>query len=226
MFDLTDAIAAMLRSDRDDHLWPTVVVDELGVALGLTYSSIQSLRSAMDERRGVYWSRSRGALWRKGETSGDIQELIRIDLDCDRDALRFTVRQHGSGFCHLNTRTCWGDTSGLARLEDRLGSQATAEDPGSYTARLQREPTLLAAKIREEAAELVNATERADIVHEAADVLYFTLVKLAQCGIRLAEVGRELDRRALRVMRRRGDAKLPPAAAAQEDADARTASND
>ena len=106
--DLSDAIAAPLKSDRQDGLFATVVCDERGTALGLAWSDRDSLRQAIRTRRGVYRSRSRG-LWVKGETSGCSQDLLRVDLDCDRDAIRFTVRQHGSGFCHKRTWTCWGD---------------------------------------------------------------------------------------------------------------------
>lgn len=204
-FDLADALAAMLRSDRGDGLWPTVVVDESGIALGLVYSSLQSLRAAIDEQRGVYFSRSRGGLWRKGETSGDVQELLRIDMDCDRDALRFTVRQSGSGFCHTKTRTCWGEDAGLYRLARRLAG--ASNDPKSYTARLMRDPNLLASKLIEEARELVDASDSGAVTHEAADVIYFTLAKLASAGVALDQVSRELDRRSLRVTRRAGDAK-------------------
>jgi phosphoribosyl-ATP pyrophosphohydrolase/phosphoribosyl-AMP cyclohydrolase len=109
--DLADAIAAPLKSDRQDGLFATVVCDERGVALGLAWSDPDSLRRAVRTRRGVYRSRSRG-LWIKGDTSGCHQDLLRVDLDCDRDALRFTVRQHGSGFCHKKTWTCWGDRKG------------------------------------------------------------------------------------------------------------------
>src|SRR5256884_561632 len=79
-------------------VWPTVVCDEWGRALGLVWSTAESLARAVEERRGVYWSRSRQALWVKRETSGNTQLLLRVDLDCDRDALRFSVRQHGAGF--------------------------------------------------------------------------------------------------------------------------------
>jgi len=109
--DLADAIAAPLKSDRPDGLFATVVCDERGVALGLAWSDLDSLRQAVLTRRGVYRSRSRG-IWIKGETSGCRQDLLQVDLDCDRDAIRFTVRQHGSGFCHKNTWTCWGDRPG------------------------------------------------------------------------------------------------------------------
>jgi phosphoribosyl-ATP pyrophosphohydrolase len=212
-FELGDAVAAIMTTDRSDALWPTVVVDDVGIALGLVYSSRESLATAIRERRGVYWSRSRNQLWRKGQTSGSTQELLRVNVDCDRDALRFTVRQHGrGGFCHTGTDTCWGESDGIARLARRLSDPVTRADQGSYTARLVRDRDLLASKIREEAAELCAARERDDVVREAADLMYFTLVKLAAEGIDLAEVERELDRRALKVTRRRGDAK-PPAEA-------------
>jgi phosphoribosyl-ATP pyrophosphohydrolase/phosphoribosyl-AMP cyclohydrolase len=201
--DLADAFAAPLVSDRPDGLWPTVVCDEHGTALGLVYSSADSLRAAVTERRGVYWSRSRSELWRKGETSGAVQELVRVEADCDRDALRFTVRQAG-GFCHLATRTCWGADRGLAELERRLTDLVAHAEPGSYTSRLAGDPVLLAAKLVEEARELAEATRDDAVVWEAADVVYFTLVKLAANGSRLEDVARELDRRALAVRRRDG----------------------
>ena len=201
--DLADAFAAPLVSDRPDGLWPTVVCDEHGTALGLVYSSADSLRAAVSERRGVYWSRSRSELWRKGETSGAVQELVRVEADCDRDALRFTVRQAG-GFCHLDTRTCWGADRGLAELERRLIHVVAHAEPGSYTARLAGDPGLLAAKLVEEAHELAEAATDDEVVWEAADVIYFTLVKLAGAGSRLEQVARELDRRALQVRRRDG----------------------
>jgi phosphoribosyl-ATP pyrophosphohydrolase len=199
---LADAIAAPLRSDRPDGLWPTVVCDEAGRALGLVYSSAESLRAAVDERRGVYWSRSRGGLWRKGESSGAVQELVRIDPDCDRDALRFTVRQAPPGFCHMARHSCFGEDRGFARLERVLAERRARAPEGSYTKRLFGDPALLAAKLREEADELARAASRDELVWEAADVLYFTLVRLAAAGVPLAEVEAHLDRRGRRVTRR------------------------
>ncbi|GMV26201.1 MAG: hypothetical protein AMXMBFR58_22320 [Phycisphaerae bacterium] len=203
---LDQSIAACLASDRPDGLWPTVVVDERGAALGLCYSNAESLKAALAEQRGIYWSRSRG-LWRKGETSGSTQELLRIDMDCDRDTLRFTVRQQGPGFCHRATRTCWGPASGLSALCERLEQLKHSAPGGSYTARLFSDPALLSSKIVEEARELTAAASPSEIIHEAADVLYFSLVRLAAAGIPLSDIERELDRRALRVSRRGGDAK-------------------
>lgn len=208
---LGDAFAASLRSERPDGLIPTVVCDESGRALGLVWSSTRSLAVAIERGVGAYESRRRG-LWIKGATSGDTQELVRIEVDCDRDALRFVVRQGGRGFCHLGTRTCFGPARGLAGLEGTLAARRRSAPEGSYTRRLFEEQGLLGAKLVEEARELAEASGRADLVHEAADVLYFTLARLAQGGVPLAEVEAELDRRALKVARRGGDAK-PEAAA-------------
>jgi phosphoribosyl-ATP pyrophosphohydrolase len=199
--DLADAIMAPLVTDRPDGLYPTVVVDERGVALGLVYSSRASIREAVRRRMGIYQSRSRG-LWVKGESSGATQELLRIDLDCDRDSPRFVVRQKEPGFCHEDTMTCWGEDAGLGRLVRTLRRRREQAPPGSYTAKLFAEPALLAEKLREEAEELVEAREREHVIWEAADVLYFTLARLAKEGIELAEVEAHLDRRALKVTRR------------------------
>lgn len=204
---LADAIAAPLRTDRADGLWPTVVADERGVALGLAYSNAESVREAVETKTGVYHSRSRGGLWKKGATSGATQELLRIDADCDRDALRFTVRQQGDGFCHLDTRTCWGNDRGIGRLA-RLIAERIAEAPeGSYTKRLLDDPALLRAKLTEEAGELADASGPGDIAWETADVMYFALVAMARGDVDLVRVEAELERRARKVTRRPGNAK-------------------
>ncbi len=206
MLDFADALASPLSSDRPDGLWPTVVVDELGVALGLAYSSRDSLRDAVNTQRGVYESRRRGH-WVKGKSSGATQDLLRIDLDCDRDTLQFTVRQRGRGFCHRKTRTCWGDERGFGALSRMLAAWRDAAPPGSYTQRLFGDAALLSAKLTEEARELADARSAEEIRNEAADVLFFTLVKMQSAGVTLADVANELDRRALRVTRRPGNAK-------------------
>ena len=196
--ELGDAIAAPLKSDRADGLWATVVEDTGGRALGLAWSSAESLRTAVRERRGVYQSRSRG-LWRKGETSGATQELVRVAADCDRDTLRFTVRQHGTGFCHTGTRTCFDDP---VDLETRLRERLADPEPGSLTARLAGDPELLRGKLVEEAQELAEAGSKADAVAEFADLYYFALTRLLNAGGSLEDVRLELERRALKVRRR------------------------
>lgn len=204
---LADAIAAPLRSDRPDGLWPTIVADEHGVALGLAWSNAASLQQAVNRGVGVYFSRTRG-LWVKGETSGSTQELRRIALDCDRDALRFTVRQRGSGFCHYQTRTCFGDDPGLDSLLRRLlQKKADESDAASYTRRLLQDSTLLRAKLIEEAGELADAKTAEAAAWEAADLIYFTLVTMAKHDVSLSAVEEELKRRSLRLTRRPGNAK-------------------
>jgi phosphoribosyl-ATP pyrophosphohydrolase len=206
-FDLADALAATLRSDRPDGLWPTVVADESGKALGLAYSSAASLRQALATRRGVYQSRSRGGLWVKGETSGDTQELLRVDLDCDRDALRFTVRQAGRGFCHLGAWTCFGPMGGWEALEESVQARSRAAPPGSYTRRLLEDAELLRDKLIEEAEELAQAATADEVAAEASDLIYFATVAMARAGVTSSQVEQVLDRRARRVTRRPGNSK-------------------
>jgi phosphoribosyl-ATP pyrophosphohydrolase/phosphoribosyl-AMP cyclohydrolase/histidinol dehydrogenase len=112
-------------------------------ALGLVYSDAESISAALASGAGAYHSRSRGGLWRKGETSGRRQTLHRINADSD--ALRFKVTQEEGGggraaFCHLNTLSCWGEPRGIRHLEEtlmqRLGDDANSPDEGSYTKRL------------------------------------------------------------------------------------------
>ena len=193
-------------------VWPTVVCDEWGRALGLVWSTPDSLARAVQERRGIYWSRSRQQMWVKGETSGNTQLLLRVDLDCDRDALRFTVRQHGVGFCHLERRACWPEEFALDDLERTIVTRAASlpmADSDSRTGKLLRDPALLAAKLREEAAELTKARTRGEVVHETADLLYMALVALVRGGGSRAEVRAELARRHAGVTRRPMTAKSP-----------------
>lgn len=198
---LAEALTAPMSSDRADGLWPTVVTDEHGVALGMAWSNLASVRSAIATGSGVYHSRSRGT-WVKGESSGAVQTLLSIDADCDRDTLRFVVRQAEPGFCHLNNRTCWGPDRGLTRLARRLDAIAGARPADSNTTRLLEDPSLLAAKIVEEAGELAAATDTDSIAREAADVVYFTLVKAASAGVDLQAIAQILDLRELKVLRR------------------------
>jgi len=206
------AVAAPLAKPVENGgrgVWPTVVCDEWGRALGLVWSTPESLACAVEQRRGVYWSRSRQALWVKGETSGNTQQLLRVDLDCDRDALRFTVRQHGAGFCHLDRSACWPAEFALDDLERTIVTRAASSDPDSRTSKLLGDPALLAAKLREEAAELAEAETRGAVVHETADLLYMSLVALVRRGGSLADVRAELGRRHAGVTRRPMTAKAP-----------------
>jgi len=205
---LGDAVAAPLTKPLPGEVWPTVVCDEAGRTLGLVWSTRESLARAVGERRGIYWSRSRQEIWEKGATSGNTQQLLRVDLDCDRDALRFTVRQSGAGFCHLERRSCWPSEFDLIDLEVTLADRMARPIAGSGTAKLLADPALLAAKLREEADELGQAESSEDVVRETADVLYMALVALRRGGGTLADVRAELARRHGAVTRRPMESKV------------------
>ena len=229
---LGQAVGAPLVKAIDGRLWPTVVCDEEGHAIGLVWSTRESLEAAVQQRRGIYWSRSRDSLWIKGETSGATQELVRVELDCDRDALRFVVRQEGSGFCHTGTPGCWPTPFTLSTLSDVISRRGQEAPEGSGTAKLIADPEILASKLREETEELIEAlqtgqseggatigtastaaedsaeaTATNEVIHEAADLLYFTLVAAASRGAGVDALRRELAQRSLRVRRRPMKAK-------------------
>lgn len=213
LVDVAKVLMANATSDRPDGLFTTLVTDERGIALGLVYSSEKSISESLRTGSGVYQSRKRG-LWYKGESSGDVQELVRIGMDCDSDCLQVVVRQKGRGFCHLATSTCFGNYSGLSKLQQTLESRKASAPEGSYTARLFNDSKLLQAKIMEEANELCEATTKEDIAFEAADLLYFALTKCVAAGVSLTDVEQNLDAKSVKVKRRKGDAKGPWAAAA------------
>lgn len=215
--DLIEAFTSPLVSDRKDGLFPTnVVAASLLTSLGLVYSSLESVRESLLTGSAVYQSRTRG-LWRKGESSGATQDVVRIRMDCDSDALEFKVRQRKgttqaahAGFCHQSTKeSCFGPLEGLAKLEATLKSRKESAPPGSYSARIFSDEALLAAKIKEEAVELVEAkdSDKEHVAFEAADLLYFALARCIRAGVSLEDVERSLDKKSMKVTRRKGDAK-------------------
>lgn len=207
--DLASAWAAPLRTDRPDGLYPTIVAEPSGRVLSLVYSSIESLRACINTRQATYCSRKRG-LWTKGATSGNTQSVLRIDVDCDRDAICITVEQSGTGACHTGAQTCFGPLRGLHALDSRLVRSLSDSASLSYTRRLANDAALLRSKLLEEAQELMDATEPAHIAQEAADVIYFALARARSQGISLFDIERELDRRDLMITRRPGHAKPTP----------------
>ncbi|CAG1967100.1 unnamed protein product [Fusarium graminearum] len=202
---LSKLIASYWKSDRTDGLIPTVVTDDAGTALGLAYTSEESILEALRTQTGVYQSRKRG-LWVKGLTSGDTQELLRIGLDCDNDTIKFVVNQKGR-FCHLQQFGCFGDLNGISALEQTLKSRKESAPEGSYTARLFSDEKLLRAKIMEEAEELCDGKTKENIAFEAADLIYFALTKAVGAGVSLADIEANLDAKSLKVKRRTGNAK-------------------
>lgn len=204
--NIADAFLVPLVSDRPDGLFPTVVASETGHSLGLVYSSAESVTESIITGKGVYQSRKHG-LWRKGETSGATQEVVRITMDCDSDSLEFRVKQHGAGFCHLNRQSCFSEISGLSALESTLRSRLSSAPEGSYTRRLFDDSSLLQSKIMEEADELCRATDKKDVAFEAADLFYFAMTKCVQAGVGIEDIERSLDLKAKIITRRPGNAK-------------------
>ena len=145
-----------------------------------------------------YFSRSRKRIWRKGEESGNVQQVLGVKKDCDSDALLFTVLQKGPA-CHTGEKTCFGkpqfDLLSLMQLiEERKKSAPT----GSYTKKLLCSKKLAIAKVREEAAELIEAAQKKgkkDIAWEACDLLFHALALAGACGVPSARINRELARR-------------------------------
>jgi phosphoribosyl-ATP pyrophosphohydrolase/phosphoribosyl-AMP cyclohydrolase len=188
---LADAFIAALNWRQE--LLPTVVQDEAGRVLMLAYSNAESLRRSFFEGRISYFSRSRRSLWRKGDTSGHSQELLRLRADCDSDALLATVKQTGVA-CHDGGYSCFGDDHFtwqdlFAVVHERLQKAK----PGSYTRTLSK--TKVRQKLLEEAGEVILAKNQTELIWEAADLLYFTTVLLAKQGIGLDQVMQELQRR-------------------------------
>lgn len=193
---------------KGDGLLPAVVQDAAnGQVLMLGYMNREALERTLAGGEVVFFSRSRGRLWRKGETSGNTLGLVDAAADCDGDTLRIRARPAGP-VCHLGTRSCFGeDAAGppgfLGELEAvihrRLEDAAEGRPGDSYTARLaaagrQR----IAQKLGEEAVEtaLALAGEGGEaLVEEAADLVYHLLVGLAVSGRSLDDVIRCLEGR-------------------------------
>ncbi len=187
------AEAFMAALDWSKGLLPTITVDEEGRVLMLAWSDRESLANTLAGGLMHYHSRSRSRLWRKGESSGNEQELVRLRVDCDNDSLLATVRPKGPA-CHYGDYSCFGPRPfSLGQLQAVIRERLTKPRPGSYTASLDR--PALAEKIMEEAAELIATQTREEVIWEAADLLYFTISWLTRHNVSLDEVIAELRRR-------------------------------
>lgn len=187
-------------------LAPCVVQDyDSGEVLTLAYMNREALARTRSTGELHLWSRSRAELWHKGATSGNVQFVRALRVDCDGDALLALVQPTGPA-CHTGERTCFHrgevDSSAphevLPALERTLEDRARERPDGSYTARLLADPALLGEKVREEAEEVTRAArEESDgrLDEEAADVIYHLLVLLRSRGRRLRDAERVLDGR-------------------------------
>jgi len=208
LLDPTEAFLACLDWEKQDGLIPAAVQDQAGRLRMVAWQNRESLRQSLTEAKGIYWSRSRSELWEKGKSSGNRQQLLRVETDCDRDTLRFVINQTGSA-CHTGAATCFGMANfALTDLESSIQQRADSGSEGSYTVRLLREAGLLEAKLREETEEVIQAKTQDELVWESADLLYFLMVRMNQGGIRLEQVLRELERRHVTDTRKPGNAKV------------------
>ncbi len=174
--DLADCIIGSIAFNKDG-LCPTIVQDQEGQVLMLAHSSPESLGRALNEGKGIYFSRSRQNIWEKGLTSGNTQKLISCRVDCDRDAILFTVNQENAA-CHSGAYSCFGNASSsknfsLSGLFATLKERKKMLPAKSYSATLLQDRQALLEKISEEALEVVNFTSKENLCWEIADTLYF-----------------------------------------------------
>jgi phosphoribosyl-ATP pyrophosphohydrolase/phosphoribosyl-AMP cyclohydrolase len=198
----------ILDWDKGGGLLPAIVQDAAnGAVLMLGYMNREALAATQATGCVTFWSRSKNRLWTKGETSGHFLELRRIAADCDGDALLILAEPKGPA-CHRGTATCWGENAPqssaqqvafLGLLEQVITQRIATRPPGSYTAKLLAEGTRrIAQKVGEEGLELALAgvaQSDQEIIGEAADLLYHTLLLLRVKGLSLAQVITELQAR-------------------------------
>ena len=189
-------------------LIPAIVTDaSSGRVLTLAYMNRESLEISMKEGRTCFWSRSRGELWRKGETSGNIQHIVDITADCDRDALVVTVNKEGPA-CHLGTDSCFNDKVftgeepapfSAENLYALLQGRKADLPEGSYTTYLfQKGIDKILKKVGEECTEVIiagKANDKAETVYEIADLMYHVMVLMVEMGISVDDVMAELASR-------------------------------
>jgi phosphoribosyl-ATP pyrophosphohydrolase/phosphoribosyl-AMP cyclohydrolase len=190
----------------EQGLVPCVMQDaRTGEVLTLAYMNEEALARTRETGEMHFWSRSRGELWRKGETSGNTMRLRALRYDCDDDALVALVDPAGPA-CHTGERSCFhrGETDpttgeALAMLERTIAERKVAGDPdSSYTAELLADPGRIGEKVREEADEAAQAAARESdrrLGEEAADLLYHLAVLMASRELGLAAAFDELNRR-------------------------------
>lgn len=195
---------SLLRFDADG-LVPCVMQDALtGEVLTLAYVNREALERTTATGEMHFWSRSRGRLWKKGESSGNVMRVRALRYDCDEDALLALVEAAGPA-CHTGERTCFhrgdGDlqaAEAVGALERTIAARGGADPAASYTAELLADPPRIGAKVREEAEEVARAaaSEPDDrVASEAADVLYHLAVLLAARGLSLADALSVLNER-------------------------------
>ncbi|NOX71686.1 MAG: phosphoribosyl-AMP cyclohydrolase [Candidatus Micrarchaeota archaeon] len=192
--DLADTFVSLVDFKRNYGFAPTVVQDaSTGQVLMVPFSSPQSLKKALETGQGWYYSRSRKRLWRKGEESGNTQELVSARYDCDRDTLLFKVKQKGVA-CHLGWASCFGDKTRDA-LQDEfrtIAERVKNLSPDSFTSMLAKNENELYGKLCEETGEVIKAKTNDNLIWEIADVLYLLQIFMAKRGIEWQDVFNEI----------------------------------
>ena len=189
-------------------LIPAVVVDvDSRKVLTVAYMNRESLQISIKEEMTCFWSRSRGELWRKGETSGNRQHIVNIMTDCDRDALTVLVRKDGPA-CHKGTDSCFNDyvfesdtiaDFSLDALMELIKGRKTERKEGSYTTYLfDKGIDKILKKVGEECTEVIiagKADDKAETIYEISDLVYHVMVLMIEMGISLEDIKRELASR-------------------------------
>ncbi|MGB5104489.1 MAG: bifunctional phosphoribosyl-AMP cyclohydrolase/phosphoribosyl-ATP diphosphatase HisIE [Steroidobacteraceae bacterium] len=192
---------------KDNGLLPAIVQHaRTGRVLMLGYMNQETLRETLEGGRVVFFSRSRGQRWLKGETSGHFLNVVQVSADCDNDTLLVLAEPVGPT-CHKGTPSCFADadpTDGqrlafLSILESTIAHRIAEQPDGSYTARLFAQgPNRIAQKLGEEGVETALAAvtrDDAGVVGECADLIYHLLVLLKSRNLTLADVVQELGSR-------------------------------
>ena len=191
----------------DNGLIPAIVTDaDTNAVLMFAYMNKESLLISIDEGRTCFWSRSRKELWRKGETSGNIQRIVSIRADCDRDALLVSVNKEGPA-CHTGADSCFfeelhgsgGEPFSLDTLYEIILDRKLNRKPGSYTTYLfDKGVDKILKKVGEESTEVIiagKAGDKAETIYEIADLAYHTMVLMTEMGIMPGDIKKELASR-------------------------------
>ena len=194
---------AALKFDEKGLIPAIVVDDDTDQVLTLAYMNAESLAISMEKKLTCFYSRSRQELWLKGETSGNYQHIVSITADCDNDALVLRVKKDGPA-CHLGTDSCFhnllfGEEAEKFKLESLyqllLGRKKDLPE-GSYTTYLfQKGLDKILKKVGEETTEVIiaaKAEDRAETIYEIADLTYHVLVLMAEAGISVEDIRKEL----------------------------------
>lgn len=193
--DLKEAFVECLDFEKSP-LIPVIAQSVNGEVLMQGFANAEAVRKSFDCGRLTFWSRSRNELWTKGDTSGNVLQVVKMRADCDRDCILATVLPTGPA-CHTGSWTCFSsavdEKSSMGRLYNVIADRFANPKPGSYTATLDAKR--VREKVEEEAEELCEADGKDEVIWEAADLIYFVNVLMYKEGVSWKDVYDELDRR-------------------------------